>query len=108
MFYRVRDFGRLSPALTWSEAPTTGLLATRLIYVYLLSYHCRTEMAETTAVTGGGGESEDWDTECFTESEILAGYHQLSLPMESIEIVDTQEKYAQCMKHITQVGSFSL
>ena len=64
----------------------------------------------TSAVPGveGGGESEDWDTECFTESEIQAGYHQLALQEESIVIVDTPEKYTQCMKHITQVGDFGL
>ena len=50
-----------------------------------------------------GAEEEDWDTECYTESEIQAAYYQLSLPLESIEVVDTVEKYRQCMEYITKV-----
>lgn len=50
-------------------------------------------------------ESEDWESECYTESEIQAAYYQLSLPLDCVEVVDTVEKYNRCVEHITKPGS---
>ena len=56
------------------------------------------------APTSSVADSEDWDSECYTEAEIQAAYYQLSLPLECIEIVDTMDKYNSCMEHLTKVN----
>ena len=50
-------------------------------------------------------DEEDWDRACYSEAEMAAGYHQLSLDVDQIIVIDTAEKYKQCMLHLTQPGS---
>ena len=74
----------------------------KLCFVIAFSYF-RTDTGEPI-----GADGEDWDSECYTESEIQAAYYQLSLPLESIVVVDTVEEYRKCMEHITKVPYFTL
>ncbi|XP_053380810.1 exonuclease mut-7 homolog isoform X2 [Mercenaria mercenaria] len=61
--------------------------------------------ASTPQDSAFGDGEEDWESSCFTEEEINISYYQLKLPLESVEIVDTVDKYKYCMACITQPGS---
>ncbi|KAH3795422.1 hypothetical protein DPMN_148972 [Dreissena polymorpha] len=96
------------------QSPTVGITGTATGVTWGVS---GTAMAATLEVPGTASSGtwgvpgtasvsgEDWDSACFTEEEIKAAYHQLSIPLESVHLIDTLEAYSQCLEHITQPGS---
>ncbi|XP_052790834.1 exonuclease mut-7 homolog [Mya arenaria] len=65
----------------------------------------QTPMLPGLPQTQATADEEDWENSCFTEAEISSAYHQLSLPLESVHIVDTLEKYRECLSCITKPGT---
>lgn len=59
----------------------------------------------TTGCVQTSGEDENWEESFYTPEEINTAYHQLSIPLESVVVVDTLDKYNECMACVTKKGS---
>lgn len=48
-------------------------------------------------------EGENWDDDCYSETEMSAHYYTLNLPDDHITVIDTKEKYQACLSTLTKV-----
>lgn len=48
--------------------------------------------------------NEDWDNECISDIDIQNHYYALKLPKDNIIVVDTKDKFYNCLDVVTQSG----
>ncbi|CAC5357048.1 unnamed protein product [Mytilus coruscus] len=50
-------------------------------------------------------EGENWDDDCYSETEMSAHYYTLNLPDDHITVIDTKERYQACLSTLTKPGT---
>ncbi|XP_021375991.1 exonuclease mut-7 homolog isoform X2 [Mizuhopecten yessoensis] len=49
--------------------------------------------------------SEDWETDCYTDSDIKTSWYPLKMSLDAISMVDTKESYWTCLQRLSQPGT---
>ncbi|XP_071157075.1 exonuclease mut-7 homolog isoform X1 [Mytilus edulis] len=65
----------------------------------------RREMDEGEDKQEQNAEGENWDDDCYSETEMSAHYYTLNLPDDHITVIDTKEKYQACLSTLTKPGT---